>query len=49
MLRRSTQMSIDEIAEHLGYSDPSNFGRAFRKWEGISPSAWRGLHVDSAD
>lgn len=34
-------MSIDEIAEHLGYSDPSNFGRAFRKWEGMSPSAWR--------
>lgn len=40
LLRHST-MSIDEIAEHLGYSDPSNFGRAFRKWEGVSPSAWR--------
>ncbi len=46
LLRRSLQMSIDEIAEHLGYSDPSNFSRAFRKWEGISPSAWRSLQLD---
>ena len=41
LLLRHSAMSIDEIAEHLGYSDPSNFGRAFRKWEGVSPSAWR--------
>ncbi|WP_303290298.1 AraC family transcriptional regulator [Marinobacter sp. SS5-14b] len=46
LLRRNGQMSIDEIAEQLGYSDPSNFGRAFRKWEGISPSAWRSLHSE---
>lgn len=49
LLRRNTQMAIDEIANHLGYSDPSNFGRAFRKWEGISPSAWRGLLQDRSD
>lgn len=34
-------LSIDVIADRLGYSDPSNFGRAFRKWEGLSPSRWR--------
>lgn len=34
-------LSIDEIAEQLGYSDPSNFGRAFRRWTGKSPTAWR--------
>ncbi len=40
-LLRGNQLSIDAIADRLGYSDPSNFGRAFRKWEGLSPSAWR--------
>ena len=49
LLRRNTTMAIDEVAEHLGYSDPSNFGRAFRKWEGISPSAWRRLQQDRPD
>lgn len=40
-LLRQGRLGIDEIAEGLGYSDPSNFGRAFRKWEGVSPTAWR--------
>ncbi|MFZ5723432.1 MAG: AraC family transcriptional regulator [Pseudomonadota bacterium] len=33
--------SVEEIATALGYSDPSNFGRAFRRWTGVSPSVWR--------
>ncbi|MGC8120046.1 AraC family transcriptional regulator [Marinobacter sp. VGCF2001] len=41
LLRGHSAMTIDQIAEHLGYSDPSNFGRAFRKWQGVSPSVWR--------
>lgn len=43
LLGRS-RLTIDEIAWRLGYSDPSNFGRAFRKWEGVSPSVWRERH-----
>ena len=43
-LLRRNELTIDEIAEALGYSDPSNFGRAFRKWEGVAPSAWRRGH-----
>jgi AraC-like DNA-binding protein len=31
--------SIVEIALALGYSDPSNFTRAYRRWTGHSPSA----------
>jgi AraC-like DNA-binding protein len=34
-------LSVSEVAERLGYSDPSNFGRAFRKWTGQSPNQWR--------
>lgn len=33
--------SVEEVAAALGYSDPSNFGRAFRRWTGITPSAYR--------
>lgn len=35
-------MSITEISERLGYSDPSHFTRAFREWTGQSPSEYRG-------
>jgi AraC-like DNA-binding protein len=34
-------LSVTEVAERLGYTDPSNFCRAFRKWTGQSPMQWR--------
>lgn len=37
----SSDLSIQAIGYLLGYSDPSNFGRAFRKWSGISPIIYR--------
>ncbi|MGO7770764.1 helix-turn-helix domain-containing protein, partial [Rhizobium ruizarguesonis] len=33
----NTSMTIGEIAVQLGYSEPSSFFRAFRKWVGNSP------------
>ena len=36
-----SEASIEEIAERLGYSDASNFTRAFRRWTGESPRAFR--------
>ena len=35
------QISINEIASFLDYSDQAAFSRAFREWSGVSPSAWR--------
>lgn len=33
--------TIEDIAGELGYQDPSNFGRAFRRWTGKSPRQYR--------
>lgn len=32
------QHSLQEVAYSLGYSDVSNFRRAFKRWEGVTPS-----------
>lgn len=36
-----TPMTVGKVAETLGYSEPSAFVRAFRRWSGATPSAWR--------
>ncbi|MEY1663125.1 AraC family transcriptional regulator [Isoalcanivorax beigongshangi] len=36
-----TDSTVDDIALMLGYSDASNFARAFRRWTGRSPSDYR--------
>ena len=38
---RDASISVTEIAMSLGYSDSAHFIRAFRRWTGLSPSAWR--------
>lgn len=37
----NTAETVSEIATRLGYSEPSAFYRAFRKWMGQSPEAFR--------
>lgn len=36
-----TDMAVADVASALGYATPSAFVRAFRRWTGASPSAWR--------
>lgn len=36
-----SDMTISRIAYRMGYQDPSNFGRAFRAWFGVSPGRYR--------
>ncbi|MFN2166999.1 MAG: AraC family transcriptional regulator, partial [Anaerolineae bacterium] len=38
---RQSAYSVTDIAYLLGFSDPSNFARSFRRWTGSSPSAYR--------
>lgn len=36
-----SDMRVASISYRLGYHDPSNFGRAFRSWFGVSPGRFR--------
>ncbi len=40
---KTSSLSIQEIAYLLGYTDLANFRRAFKRWEKIAPSEYRGL------
>jgi AraC-like DNA-binding protein len=51
LVRRATEFlragaGATEIGFELGYSDPAHFSRAFRRWTGESPRAWRRSHAD---
>lgn len=40
-LLRDGNLKVEEVARRVAYADPANFTRAFRKWTGITPSAYR--------
>lgn len=37
------RLSVGDIAARLGFNDASTFYRAFRKWTGSAPGAWRAV------
>ncbi len=42
-LLRETALPVTEIAARCGYADACHFARQFRKWTGLTPTAWRGM------
>jgi AraC-like DNA-binding protein len=38
---KQPELSLDEIAFRLGYSEQSSFGRAFKRWTGSTPHNYR--------
>jgi AraC-like DNA-binding protein len=43
-LLENTSMALSQVAAVLRYSEMSAFTRAFRRWSGQTPSAWRASH-----
>jgi len=41
-----TELSIEQIAESCGYTDPLVFSKAFKKIKGVTPSIYRKIEVD---
>jgi AraC-like DNA-binding protein len=35
------RMSVEEVAERLGYAEPSSFVHAFKRWKGVPPGVYR--------
>jgi AraC-like DNA-binding protein len=38
---RNPELTLDEVAEILGYAEQSSFGRAFKRWTGQTPRQYR--------
>ena len=48
-LLRDPRLPLTEIAKRLGYTDPANFIRAFKRWTGVGPSEFRRLQYEDGD
>ena len=46
-LLRDRSLAVDEVAFLLGYSEPSTFYRAFRRWHGVTPGKYRAKALPS--
>jgi AraC family L-rhamnose operon regulatory protein RhaS len=44
VLLRDTGVPVTEVMERVGFADPSQFGRLFRRATGLSPSEYRQRH-----
>lgn len=47
-LLANSAMSLDGIAQQVGYRHQSTFSTAFRRETGMPPSAWRKAHIEAA-
>lgn len=48
-LLRGTELKVQKIATRLGYSSPGGFSRAFARWAGCSPSAFRASPTETRE
>lgn len=43
------ELSLDDVAAMLGYSEQSSFGRAFKRWTGSTPQRFRAIKAAATD
>ena len=48
-LLREPRVPISEVSYLVGYGEPSNFHRAFRRWTGLTPAEWRAANPATGD
>ncbi len=41
----NTDLSLQQVALRVGFSEPSTFHRAFKKWTGVAPGEYRQPHT----
>jgi AraC family transcriptional regulator of adaptative response / methylphosphotriester-DNA alkyltransferase methyltransferase len=46
-LLATTELTVKQIARRVGYDDPSQFSKAFKRTYGVSPSKTRATTADS--
>ncbi len=46
-LLQDADIKLIEISAELGYTDPANFTRAFKRWAGVSPREFRNQHINA--
>lgn len=47
-LLQSSRLPIEDVAERLDYATASTFVRAFHRWTGTTPAAYRRVHLQGA-
>ena len=48
-LRRESLLPVAEVASRVGYRQPAQFAKAFRRYHGVAPSVWRDRRADNLD
>ncbi len=48
-LLKNSRLTVESIALKLGFSETASFSRAFKRWTGASPSAFRGGDEDDVN
>jgi AraC family transcriptional activator of pobA len=48
-LLRFTDLTVQQVAQRVGYDDPLYLSRAFKAHTGLSPSAWREARIGASD
>ncbi len=46
-LLQDRSIKLIDIAFELGYTEPANFSKAFKRWTGVSPREFRNLHLQA--